>query len=124
MNHFLEVLVTEFYRNNNKPNKKCKSPSTTDQWIMNWLYYHGRFGNVSSTVTIPWGLGPVLTAGKACVHLNRSTGAADLIVRNTDGFLLNKYTQRVAPVVHQFDRCLPWIEDSLLSRHAHIYDMT
>ena len=122
MIHFLEVLVTEFYANNLKENKKCKSPHTTDQWTMNYLYYNGRFGNINRTVTLPWGLGPVLTAGKACVHLNRTTGARDLIPRDEKGFLLNKFTGSIAPVVHQFDRCLPWIQHDLLSRYPDIYE--
>lgn len=121
MLHLLEVLVTEFYLNNLKDNRKCKSPHTTDQWTMNWLYYNGRFGNINSTVTVPWGLGPVLTAGKACVHLNKTTGAADLIPRDEKGFLLNRYTNTIAPVVHQFDRCYPWIDKEFLSRYPHIY---
>jgi hypothetical protein len=64
LGRFLNVLVSEFFENNAKENINCRSPSTTDQWIMNYLYYHGRFGAYERTVTIPWGLGPVLTAGK------------------------------------------------------------
>ena len=113
MLHFLTVLVTEFYENNNKVNDKCKSPHTTDQWIMNWLYYNGKFGRLNYTATLPWGLGPVLTVGKACMTENRKTGATDIVPRvkkgRNTGLLLNQYTGTVAPVIHQFDRCSPWI---------------
>ena len=145
MLHFLTVMVTEFYANNAKVNTKCKSPHTTDQWIMNWLYYNGHFGREDRTRTLPWGDGPVLTVGKACMTEKRKTGATDLVPRftvestatittmavvtivdadamtDTDirttaeaagggkGLILNQYTQEVAPVVHQFDRCFPWM---------------
>ncbi len=87
---------------------------------MNWLYYNGHFGGIERTVTLPWGLGPVLTVGKACMTEKRKTGATDLVSRNEEGFLLNQYTQTVAPVVHQFDRCFPWIR-SFFENHANIY---
>ena len=61
---FLNVIIVEFHENNMKENINCRSPSTTDQWIMNYLYYQGRFGAYDRTVTIPWGIGPILTAGK------------------------------------------------------------
>jgi hypothetical protein len=112
---FLNVLVHEFYKNNEKTNKNCRSPHTTDQWTMNWLYYHGYFGDISNTITIPWGFGQVLTVGKACMTLDRKTGAKDLISRNEEGFLLNLYNNnKIAPIVHQFDRCGEWI--------AHLFD--
>lgn len=152
MLHFLSIMVTEFYANNAKENMKCKSPHTTDQWIMNWLYYNGHFGHVERTSTLPWGLGPVLTVGKACMTEKRKTGATDLVPRShasstsaatigdadanvdvdTDssitsgadrgggggggGLILNQYTRKVAPVVHQFDRCFPWISDFFETR--------
>jgi hypothetical protein len=112
MLHFLTVIVTEFYKNNRKVNTKCKSPHTTDQWIMNWLYYNGHFGHVERTITLPWGLGPVLTVGKACMTEKRKTGATDLVPRDEEsGLLLNQYSQKVAPIVHQFDRCFPWMRE-------------
>lgn len=123
MLHFLSVLVNEFYSNNRKPNKKCKSPVTTDQWTMNWLYYNGKFGNFNTTITMPWGYGPVLTAGKACITKERKPGAQDLIMRNDEGFLLNSLTHTVAPIVHQYDRCYPWIR-KFLNEHSEIYAAT
>jgi hypothetical protein len=103
-------MVNEFRLNNLKKNVKCKSPSTTDQWTMNWLYYTGRFGGYAATATLPWGTGPVLTAGKACITKDKHPGAVDLIQRDEEGYLLNRYTGKRAAVVHQFDRCSPWID--------------
>lgn len=129
MLRFLSVIVTEFYENNRKENIKCKSPHTTDQWIMNWLYYNGRFGAVDRTASLPWGLGPVLTVGKACMTEDRKTGATDLVPRSQKksddkdhlpGFILNQYTQKIAPMVHQFDRCFPWIKQ-FFDDHSNIY---
>lgn len=124
MIHMLTVLVNEFHTNNHKPNPKCKAPHTTDQWTMNWLYYNGYFHNTSlpiSISTIPWGVGPVLTAGKACITSNRKTGAHDLIMQNEDGFLLNRFTSQVAPMVHQHDRCGKWVYDEVIDKYSHIY---
>lgn len=141
MLHFLSVMVKEFYANNAKTNTKCKSPHTTDQWIMNWLYYNGYFGQENSvhTGTLPWGMGPVLTVGKACMTAKRKTGATDLIPRGVradigggsgrarggegdrEGFILNQYTHQVAPVIHQFDRCFPWMK-SFFEARQDIYN--
>jgi len=66
MHRFLSVLVDEFRRNNDR-GPKCRSPSTTDQWTMNHLYYRGRFNIVRTTRTLPWGTSPVLTVGTPCV---------------------------------------------------------
>jgi len=62
LRRFLDVLVGEFMANKVKLKGKCQSVS--DQWTMNWLYYNGRFGQFQSTATIPWGFGPIMTAGK------------------------------------------------------------
>ena len=115
---FLKIFVTEFYNNNLKNNTKCKSPSTTDQWIMNWLYYNNKiqFDNKKKgekedqITTIPWGTGPVLTAGKACITRDKKTGATDIIKLDQNGFIINNHDNKIAPAVHQFDRCYPWIE--------------
>lgn len=64
LRRFLDVLVGEFLANKQKTHNKCQSVS--DQWTMNWLYYNGRFGAYSKTATIPWGFGPIMTAGKVC----------------------------------------------------------
>ena len=120
MLRFLSILVNEFHANNRKDNRKCQSPHTTDQWIMNYLYYTGKFGNYDSTSTIPWGIGPVQTVGKPCITDNRKPGATDIVVRNHDGFLLNRHDKVISPVVHQFDRCFPWIND-FFARHYNIY---
>jgi hypothetical protein len=106
------VLVAEFYSNNLKNNTKCKSPSTTDQWTMNWLYYNGRFGlSTEEMKTIPWGMGPILTAGKACITRDKKTGARDLLEFDQEGWLVNHHDRRRAAGVHQYDRCYPWIEN-------------
>lgn len=129
MLHFLSTLVTEFYENNRKTNTKCKSPHTTDQWIMNWMYYNGRFGKSDRIAALPWGLGPVLTVGKTCMTAKKKTGAVDLVPRVASGgskeeeagFLMNQFTQKVAPVVHQYDRCFPWIAE-FFSVHSDVYN--
>ena len=74
MRRFLSVLVDEFHSQTRRKNRKCRSPSTTDQWTMNWLYYNGRFGHIERTTTLPWGMGPVLTVGKACIDSKKKTG--------------------------------------------------
>ena len=118
---FLNVLVHEFYKNNEKLNTKCRSPHTTDQWTMNYLYYNGYFGDNSHTITIPWGMGNVLTVGKACMTKDRKTGAKDLIPRDHEGFLLNLYdNNKIAPIIHQFDRCGEWMYE-LFNSHPYIY---
>jgi hypothetical protein len=120
MHRFLSVLVDEFRANNGRGKPECRSPSTTDQWTMNHLYYRGRFGNVRSTRTLPWGSGPVLTVGTPCVDSSmrekrERTGRRDMMEfdENT-GLILNPHEAdgsacRVAPVVHQYDRCHGWI---------------
>jgi len=115
MVRFLSVLVTEFHANNRKENVKCRSPITTDQWTMNWLYYNGYFGKIHRTKTIPWGVGPVQTVGKACVGADKKTGASDIVTRE-NGFIVNIHEppeskSRIAATIHQFDRCSSWISD-------------
>lgn len=117
MLHFLSTMVAEFYANNKKENVKCKSPHTTDQWTMNWMYYNGHFGRVGRTKTLPWGSGPVLTVGKPCMTADRKTGATDLVSREpSEGLLVSHISRRTAPVVHQFDRCFPWMGQFLRDR--------
>lgn len=64
MDKFLSTLVKEFHENNQKENHRCYSPSTTDQWTLNWMYYNNKFGTEPQVVTVPWGYGPVNTIGK------------------------------------------------------------
>jgi hypothetical protein len=118
---FLEDFVSEFHSNNKKQNVKCKSPYTTDQWTMNWMYYNGKFRHSDRIVTLPWGVGPVLTAGKACITADKKTGAHDLIIQNAEGFLMNAHDGNVPSVVHQFDRCGDWIHRDIFLRHSQIY---
>jgi hypothetical protein len=133
MHRFLSVLVEEFHTNNKKTNLKCQSPHTTDQWTMNWLYYNGKFGRQDKTTTLPWGTGPVLTVGKACMTGKRKQGASDLVPRDEiSGLILNAYedaidsngvvkgTKVIAPVVHQFDRCGKWIGEFFES-HPNLF---
>lgn len=114
--------MIEFYNNNNKSNHKCKSPSTTDQWTMNWLYYNGQIEleNGDKMTTIPWGIGPVLTAGKACITKDKKAGATDIIKLDQNGFIINNLDNRISPAVHQFDRCYPWIEQYFKNK-SHIF---
>ena len=118
---FLSILVDEFISNNNKDNAKCQSPTTTDQWIMNLLYYTGRFGRYDRIRTLPWGTGPVLTVGKPCMTSKRKSGAQDLIKRNHAGLIMNNWDDVVAPIIHQFDRCHPWIADYFI-QHPELFD--
>ncbi len=119
MHRFLTVLVDEFRRNNGA-GPECRSPRTTDQWTMNHLYYRGRFGGVGTTRTLPWGTGPVLTVGTPCVDPSirdprERTGRSDMMAFDPDtGLILNPHEGdgsacRVAPAVHQYDRCHGWI---------------
>jgi hypothetical protein len=108
MHRFLSVLVYEFHQNNMK-GEQCRSPATTDQWTMNWLYYNGRFGDRDKTLTVPWGFGPVNTVGKPCVTAERKLGATDLVRRDENGTIANVHDLRVSAVVHQYDRCGSWI---------------
>jgi hypothetical protein len=88
---------------------------------MNWLYYNGRFGLTSNEIkTIPWGVGPILTAGKACITKEKKTGASDILERDREGWLINRFDRRRAAGVHQFDRCYPWIERYFQNK-SHIY---
>lgn len=131
MLRFLVELVSEFNANNRKKNVKCKSPHTTDQWIMNYMYYNGQFG-VTRVKTIPWGVGPVLTAGKACMTQERKQGARDILTLSsgqnpnsdidTSGFVINRFDKKIAPVVHQFDRCGEWLQTELILKHPEIYN--
>ena len=122
MHRFLSVLVNEFYTNNKKMNKKCHLPGTTDQWTMNHLYYNGRFGYIHTTKTLPWGTGPVLTIGTPCVNSalvsstkKKKTSQKDMIqFHPVSGLILNPHEKedsdtRIAPTLHQYDRCHDWI---------------
>ena len=116
MTRFLSVLVDEFYAASRSANVKCKSPHATDQWDMNYLYYSGRFGRYDRTRTLPWGTGPVYTIGHACVNTKADPphSQRDQIEFDAEGRILNNHERegspaRVAPAVHQYDRCHRWI---------------
>jgi len=127
IHRFLSVLVDEF-RTNNGRGPQCRSPSTTDQWTMNHLYYSGRFGRMDRTRTVPWGTGPVLTVGKPCVDSSdkmKKTGKKDLMTFDGHGLVLNRYEPegsptRVAPALHQWDRCAAWI-NPWFEEHRGLY---
>jgi len=131
MHRFLSVLVGEFYSNNQKKNKNCKSPGMTDQWNMNYLYYNGKFGEYGRTKTIPWGTGPVMTIGHPCINKNipnPNHSQKDMIVFDKEtGLIRNNWETddnskaRIAPVVHQFDRCHKWIHP-WFSRHGDLFN--
>jgi hypothetical protein len=116
IDRFLAVFVDEFYRNNQKdPNKRCRSPHTTDQFILQYMYYTGKFGVFDRTATAPWGTGPINTIGHACVNNNLppndAHSATDLTeFDNATGFIMNIHEGVISPVLHQFDRCHNWIQ--------------
>ena len=129
IHRFLSILVHEFYANNQKKNQRCKAPHMTDQWNMNYLYYTGKFGYYDRTTSLPWGTGPVLTIGKPCVNNqlpNPNHSQNDMVeFDNVTGFILNNWEKdgskaRIAPVVHQFDRCHRWILP-FFCRHSDMY---
>lgn len=131
MHRFLSVLVAEFYSNNQKKNKNCKSPGMTDQWNMNYLYYTGKFGEYDRTKTTPWGTGPVMTIGHPCINKNLPNpnhSQKDMVVFGKEtGLILNNWESddskaRIAPVVHQFDRCHKWIHP-WFSRHGDLFNV-
>jgi len=126
IHRFLSVLVHEFHTNN-KSKPQCKSPSTTDQWTMNYLYYKGQFGYIDKTKTLPWGTGPVLTVGKPCVNSaitdegGDGTSQKDMMVfSEEDGLILNPHDNTVAPTLHQWDRCGKWIRP-WFNEHKDLY---
>jgi len=128
IHRFLSVLVDEF-RINNAKGPLCRSPTTTDQWTMNYLYYKGKFGFVRHTKTLPWGTGPVLTVGKPCVNSaigKNGNSQNDMIVFDEDsGLILNPHERegniaRVAPTLHQWDRCRKWI-NPWFREHKQLY---
>ncbi|KAL9186259.1 hypothetical protein ACHAXT_005497 [Thalassiosira profunda] len=128
VHRFLTVLVDEF-RSNNRKGPECRSPSTTDQWTMNHLYYRGRFGFYDRTKTLPWGTGPVLTVGKPCVNSqlerNGNSQTDMMVFDETTGLILNPHERegslaRVAPALHQWDRCHKWIYP-WFKRHLDLY---
>jgi len=128
MRRFMSVLVDEF-RTNNARGPSCRSPTTTDQWTMNYLYYKGKFGFVRNTKTLPWGTGPVLTVGKPCVNSamgkNRTSQKDMMVFHEDSGLILNPHERdgsiaRVAPTLHQWDRCSNWI-NPWFREHKQLY---
>lgn len=129
IHRFLSVLVDEFRKNNNK-GPMCRSPVTTDQWTMNYLYYKGKFGFVQQTRTLPWGTGPVLTVGKPCVNSELKDGLSqkDMIEFGENDLILNPHETidsmaRIAPTLHQWDRCRGWMRP-WLDKHENLFMST
>lgn len=134
IHRFLTVLVDEFNNNNAKGLPKCRSPHTTDQWTMNYLYYRGDFGFPRQTKTLPWGTGPVLTVGKPCateafnvtsMKLEHMQSLKDMMVFDANGLILNPHEKKgsptyVAPTLHQWDRCYKWITP-WFKEHKNLY---
>ena len=116
IDRFIAVFVDEFLENYKKPNQICKGSETPDQLILQPMYYSGYFGDVERTRTSPWGTGPVNTIGVPCVRSGVHS-SLDLTDFDKDsGFILNPnlkdgHPMRVAPIVHQYDRCHGWIHD-------------
>jgi hypothetical protein len=117
MDRFLAVFVDEFLENNAKTNPICKSSQTPDQLILQPLYYSGHFGDFERTRTSPWGAGPVNTIGVPCVDERNDPSHSALDLTEFDletGLILNPNVKdghpfRIAPIIHQFDRCDKWI---------------
>jgi hypothetical protein len=117
MDRFLAVFVDEFLENNNKPNPLCKSSQTPDQLTLQPMYYSGYFGDFERTRTSPWGTGPVNTIGVPCVDERNDPSHSALDLTEFDkatGLILNPnvkdgHPSRIAPIVHQYDRCHDWI---------------
>lgn len=129
IHRFLSVLVDEFHKNNAK-GPMCRSPVTTDQWTMNYLYYKGMFGYVGQTKTLPWGTGPVLTVGKPCVNSALKDGQSqkDMMEFDANDFILNPHEPdeslaRIAPALHQWDRCRGWIRP-WMDKHEDLFMRT
>jgi hypothetical protein len=129
IHRFLSVLVEEFRKNNAK-GPMCRSPVTTDQWTMNYLYYKGKFGFVNQTKSLPWGTGPVLTVGKPCVNsgLNDGQSQKDMMEFDDNDLILNPYEPneslaRIAPALHQWDRCRGWMRP-WLEKHEDLFMTT
>jgi len=114
IDRFLAVFVDEFLENMKKPNLICKSSETPDQLILQPMYYSGYFGDIERTRTSPWGAGPVNTIGVPCVRSGVHS-SLDLTEFDKDsGLILNPnvkddHPMRVAPIIHQYDRCHDWI---------------
>ena len=126
IHRFLSVLVEEFKKNNAK-GPLCRSPVTTDQWTMNYLYYKGRFGFVKQTKTLPFGTGPVLTVGKICVNSALKDGLSqiDMIEFDANDLIVNPHEPessmaRIAPALHQWDRCRGWMRP-WLQKHKDLF---
>jgi len=135
IHRFLTVLVDEFHNNNAKGRPQCRSPHTTDQWTMNYLYYNGDFGFPRQTKSLPWGTGPVLTVGKPCASevfnevtkkRERLTSLKDMIVFDAANDLITNPHEKkgsptyIAPTLHQWDRCHKWIKP-WFRKHKMLY---
>jgi hypothetical protein len=131
MDRFLAVFVDEFLANNVKSNKACKASGTPDQLILQPLYYSGYFGEWERTRTSPWGTGPVNSIGVPCADSSdpRKTvyGSLDLTeFDSASGMILNLnvkdgHPARIAPMVHQFDRCHGWIDPFFEKHDAKLF---
>jgi hypothetical protein len=131
IDRFLSVMSDEFYRSTTHELDECRSPSgkDTDQWIMIYLYYQGKFGRPDRTRTVPWGTGPVNTVGHACINrvLDPPHSQRDIVLReNATGLILNNHESltspaRVAAVIHQFDRCHDWIYNDYMPQHQNMF---
>ena len=120
MDRFLAVFVDEFLENSVKNLTICRTGETPDQFVLQPLYYSGYFGEFERTRTSPWGTGPINTIGIPCAddrdRPNIVYGSMDLTEFDAaTGLILNINLKdgdpaRIAPVVHQFDRCSPWID--------------
>jgi hypothetical protein len=128
MHRFLSVYVSEFYAINSRENPKCKSPANTDQRQMQPMYYRGMFGEPERTRTMPWGTGPVLTIGHACINNHAKIKHSQTDIRKLDidgtGLIVNNNEPPtspayIAPCVHQYDRCSTWI-GQFMQQHPEI----
>ena len=133
MHRFLSVYVDQFYENNASENLRCRSPHTTDQFTLQYMYYNGMFGEPERTRTSPYGSGPVLTVGHACVNSRMEDpkerhSQKDMMQFDTEntGLIVNPFVDsnskaRIAPVIHQFDRCHRWIQQMFREKDEAIF---
>jgi len=141
---YLTVLVDEFHQLNTKPD--CHVPSLSDVWIMNYLYYSGRFGNSNSSshrnsnngdgddnniniITMPYGTGVVAAVGRPCTNVYTKPNHSQLDIVKIDfektGYIVNNFVEdgddplRVVPLIHEFDACEKWIK-MFIKQHPEI----
>eukprot|EP01063_Lacrimia_lanifica_P039210 TRINITY_DN855_c0_g2_i1.p1 TRINITY_DN855_c0_g2~~TRINITY_DN855_c0_g2_i1.p1 ORF type:complete len:626 (+),score=163.97 TRINITY_DN855_c0_g2_i1:51-1928(+) len=86
---------------------QCVTPVVPDQPLLNYLVY--RNGLPQTLAPVPFGEGAVMTVGGACTTRSGRGGLRDRLSFDAENYVLDAYGRR-APVIHQWDRCSPWLE--------------